>query len=97
MNFTDKKHPRTLQEAFGPYTSHHIVGGIPKSSRATRWAYFTLLVAVLSFAVLMAGCAKKPGQPQAEQGIAGTAPDEHGVVCYSFTHRYDALACVKVR
>ena len=44
-----RKHPRTLSEAFGPYTSHHITE--PRERRWQDWALYA--VAVLGLVVIV--------------------------------------------
>jgi hypothetical protein len=53
MNNTVRKHPRTMQEAFGPYTSHD-VASMP-SERSWRLAdvAITCLLAVVVIGILV--------------------------------------------
>jgi len=44
-----RKYPRTLAEAFGPYTSHHITE--PRERRWQDWALYA--VAVLGLVVIV--------------------------------------------
>ena len=47
MNNTTRQHPRTLQEAFGPYTSrdlHPMPKGLQRESRDRFWQDLALVV-----------------------------------------------------
>ena len=47
MTNTTRKHPRTMQEAFGPYTSHALhplSEGLRKESRARFWQDLALVI-----------------------------------------------------
>lgn len=47
MNNTTRKHPRTLQEAFGPYTSHNLdpmPRGLQRESRDRFWQDLALVI-----------------------------------------------------
>jgi hypothetical protein len=45
MNNTIRKHPRTLTEAFGPYTSQRIDEPVHVSDRIVTWVSAVALVA----------------------------------------------------
>ena len=49
---TTRRHPRTLQEAFGPYCSERITDA---ESRETRWHRAMYILAVIFAALLVAG------------------------------------------
>jgi hypothetical protein len=95
---TPRRYTRTMQEAFGPYTSRHIHVEPPRSSLRAWAAYLAILAIALACAVLT-GCsdAKADGEhtwPKSE--VRKTTPDEHGVVCYQYVHGY-TISCVKVK
>lgn len=50
MNNTTRKHPRTLQQAFGPYTSDQIETE-PHFSPAARFVYAAVVVGLIALAV----------------------------------------------
>lgn len=51
-----RRHPRTLNEAFGPYTSHHIEEPRParmtRSDKAFTWFCAVVLVGAITAAAL---------------------------------------------
>jgi hypothetical protein len=46
------KHPRTLSEAFGPYTSHHID---EDPDPAEAWVFWLAVVVTILLAILIIG------------------------------------------
>lgn len=56
---TEKRYPRTLQEAFGPYTSEQIDGGKPRDPLWVRCFYWLIaLLAVGCFLSQLTGCSE---------------------------------------
>jgi hypothetical protein len=49
MNNTTRKHPRTLQEAFGPYTDHRL----HEMEEQTPWRCSDLALAAIAVGVLV--------------------------------------------
>ncbi len=52
---TTRRHPRTLNEAFGPYTSQHVEPMPSKTSRAERIAdaLFAITLGIVGCAILI--------------------------------------------
>ena len=58
---------------------------------------FLFVMACIGFASITVGCTRKEEMPAAKPEplvVRKTAPDEHGVVCYSSDYR--SLSCLKV-
>ena len=46
-----RKYPRTLQEAFGPYTSRDFVEPVPRSQQVFTWLYVIAILALIAMVV----------------------------------------------
>lgn len=95
-----RRYPRSLEQAFGPYTSRHIHVDAPRAGWRA-WAAYLLVVAIALACAVLAGCTKaEAAVPDGMMGlswggIGRTAPDDYGVVCYSKNGQ--TLSCVKVK
>jgi hypothetical protein len=68
-----KRHPRTLQEAFGPHTSREVHAPSPGSSVLARWGYGILVaVSLASAAVMLSGCSPYDSSPGKKDGNGAT-------------------------
>jgi hypothetical protein len=98
---SSRKYPRSLEQAFGPYTARRIDVEPPRSS-LRAWAVYLAILALAIAGAMLAGCTKVeaavPDGMMGEtwRGISRTTPDDYGVICYrSNASRY--LSCVKVK
>lgn len=103
MNDTVKRFPRTLEEAFGPYTARQIHEDQPRGFSPAWWASMVAVSVVSVVVITLTGCgeAKAPYTPRdttiRADRILTWGPDEHGVVCYAYYSGQDSLSCVKVK
>jgi hypothetical protein len=92
-----RRYPRTLEQAFGPYTSRHVHVDAPRAS-LRAWAAYLLIVALAIAAAMLAGCTRVEATPTiGPDRLLKTEPDEHGVVCYQWDHGNAHISCVKVK
>jgi hypothetical protein len=91
-----RRYPRTLEQAFGPYTSRHVHVDAPRSS-LRAWAVYLLILALAIVGAMLTGCGRRVDADAGIgwSGVGKTNPDEHGVVCYSMNGQ--VLSCVKVK
>ncbi len=50
---TERRYPRTLEQAFGPYTSRSLHVEMPRNSRAVKTLYAVLLILAIGGCVLV--------------------------------------------
>ena len=53
MNNTTKRHPRTMEQAFGPYTSHYIQEPHPTGYGITWWIAM-VVIAIIAVVIAVA-------------------------------------------
>ena len=91
-----RRYPRTMQEAFGPYTSRHVHVDAPRSS-LRAWAVYLAVLALAIAGAMLAGCTKAEAASEVSIITTGhTQPDEYGVVCYR-AWQTNGISCVKVK
>jgi hypothetical protein len=98
-----RRYPRTLEQAFGPYTSRHVHVDAPRSS-LRAWAMYLLILALAIVGAMLTGCTKAEAAGHSRESwlpqtlawgtIDRTTPDDYGVVCYTYGSRF---SCVKVK
>jgi len=96
---SSRKYPRSLEQAFGPYTARRIDVEPPRSS-LRAWAVYLAIFALAIAGAMLAGCGVRedvlsPAPPM--KGVRSFGPDEHGVVCYQPFYNGASISCVKVK
>lgn len=96
-----RKYPRSLEQAFGPYTSRHIHVDAPRAGWRA-WAAYLMVVVIALVCAALTGCTKAEAavpdglMGRTWEGFRRTTPDDYGIVCYT-RDLNQTLSCVKVR
>jgi hypothetical protein len=100
---SSRKYPRSLEQAFGPYTARRIDVEPPRSS-LRAWAVYLAILALAIAGAMLAGCTQVKAAEHSPESwlpqtltwgfIYRTAPDDYGVVCYVYQGK---PSCVKVK